>query len=139
MLLGLSEQWTIKKLANGGKSDTCVCRFWHNLYSKQQKLSKAGTSTIKQPRIAIDYDEKLAGTSLAHFVKNASQIYKHEGRLSYDHKNKRHEIGCLLHAQGQSGSLIQKDITRHILEIYPQLFAVRGHRVNTLNSVLKLF
>jgi hypothetical protein len=105
------------------------------MYSQQQKLAKEGKPSLRT--IAIDYDERYAGTSLAHVVKNASQIYDFKGRLSYDSNKSRHEIGCILHAQGQNGKLIEKDIQMRIFETFKSKFVVPGRRITKFSSTVR--
>lgn len=79
--------------------------------------------------MAVDYNETHAGTSLTHFVKSIDDIYQHEGRLAYRSSNgDDHYLGCVVHAPGQAGGLIEQDFQIRLLKKFKSSFAVHGKK-----------
>lgn len=112
------------------------CRFWHILYGRQQKLLREGKSVSKT--IAVDYSETLAGTSLTHSVWSAAEVYEHAGHLAYAFKKSHHRIGCILHAPGQSASLIEKGVHMQIRAAFKSKFFANNRHTVRLSKALKL-
>lgn len=88
--------------------------------------------------IAVDHSEALAGTSLTHSVRGASEVYEHEGYLSYAFKESHHKVGCILHTPGQSADLIEKGTHMRIRAAFKDKFSANGRRNVRLSKALKL-
>ena len=78
--------------------------------------------------MAVDYNESYAGTSLTHFVTTMDDIYQHEGQLAYNYKGDDHHLGCVIHAPGQTGGLIEQDFQIKLLRSYKELFTAHGKK-----------
>ncbi len=76
----------------------------------------------------MDYNETHAGTSLTHSISGVDDIFHHEGRLAYKGREDIHKLGCIVHAPGQSGNLIEAGIMTKILERYRSTFTASGRK-----------
>ena len=104
------------------------------LYAGQLRLQREGANLTKT--IAVDYSERLAGTSLGFAVKTASEVYESGGDLVYGIKGARRKIGCILHAQGQKESFIDRDIQMQIRQAFKARFTPEGkHAIKIFRSV----
>ena len=101
-------------------------RFWHLIYGQQHKLLHKGLPISS--RIAVDYNETHAGTSLTHSVSSVDDIFEHEGRLAYNGREDIHKLGCIVHAPGQTGSLIESGIMMKLLDKYRSIFTASGRK-----------
>lgn len=107
------------------------------MYGYQHKMIRKG---VKLPwHIAVDYKERHAGSSLTHFVSTADDVFEQDGRLAYKTNNQVHFLGCIIHAPGQSGSLIEENIQLKVLANHRAFFmASNQKRVEMHTSFAKL-
>ena len=107
------------------------------MYAYQHKAIKKGTPPYW--RMAVDYNETHAGTSLTHSVATADGIFEHDGRLAYHGREEIHYLGCIVHAPGQSGNLIEQGIQTRLLQAYRKTFtAVQRKEVEMYTSFAKI-
>ena len=88
--------------------------------------------------MAVDYSESLAGTSLAHSVWSAKEIYQDGGDLAYAVNGSHHKIGCILHAQGQNGGLIESGLPLQLRQAFKSRFIANSKRTIKLSKQLQL-
>lgn len=96
------------------------------MYDHQHKVLQSGGSLPW--RLAVDYDETHVGTSLAHFLASADDVFEQDGRLAFMSKDTVRQLGCVIHAQGQSGSLIEKDIQLQLATSHKAAFTAKSER-----------